>query len=592
MEIQIDKVVIKNFRSLKEITLNLKDYCLLVGKNNCGKSNIIQALTYAFSYSSIEKEDIFVSPSEPFSFDTKITIDIRIIPIDTNGNRKKEFDDEWTVAFGVNKAIDFITDEEFFAFRTEIIYNKDRERYINKKKCIENWTEDDIKIGNIIKRDTFDSIENIFINAQRDISLDIRDKKSAWGKLTSNINITDSDKNHLNSQIETLNHEIVENADILQSITNELQNTTADTESKIYISPLTKNIETIYSTMNIFYETKNSMPTAVENLGLGIRSWAVFSTIKAQIISMIKKANSEFAYFPILLIEEPEVHVHPQAQRQLFSDINEIDGQKIITTHSPYILSQIDLDKIIYVKKEEEFTITEPLLLSGLADEDIRKIKRTVMNTRGEILYANAVILAEGETEEQAFSIYLREYFDKEPFELGINIIGVGGNNYLPFIRLLRILGIKWYIFSDGEEQALIDLKKCISSLNDDDCDINLDNYNNIFYLNDGHCFETYLIEKNYQKEIIRAICKIEKNENYMDYFIKTYAHQKGKKGIPRDYHSEGGIIRALRDCMLMNKTKYATFIAKEICCTESKERRIPEKIKDLFNKIKFDLDI
>ena len=122
-------------------------------------------------------------------------------------------------------------------------------------------------------------------------------------------------------------------------------------------------------------------------------------------------------------------------------------GQKLITTHSPYILSQVPLEKIRYVKKNGSFTEVSPLLVKDLTPEQKRKINRTVMNTRGEILYANAVILAEGETDEQALGIFLREYFHKEPFELGINIVGVGGNNYLQFMRILDKLNIKWYVF-------------------------------------------------------------------------------------------------------------------------------------------------
>ncbi len=290
-----------------------------------------------------------------------------------------------------------------------------------------------------------------------------------------------------------------------------------------------------------------------------------------------------------MLIEEPEAHVHPQAQRQLFSDINEVDGQKIITTHSPYILSQIDLDKIIYICKNAANTVATPLLMDGLSSEDIRKIKRTVMNTRGEILYSNAVILAEGETEEQALAVYLREYFNKEPFELGINIIGVGGNNYLPFMRLLDRLNINWYVFSDGEVQALTDLSNCIRTLNNIQS-VNLEDFDNMFYLKDGHCFETFFIEEGYGREIKEAICKVEYDQKYMTWFVNHYHGQQGKKSTIRDYKSIGGRERALRDCMLMNKTKYTTAIAEQIVSMSPKSKRIPATIKELFDKVKSDL--
>ncbi len=591
MRIKIETIKINNFRSLEDVSLNLKYTSVLVGKNNCGKSNIVQAVVYGFTYSNIEKEDVFVSPSSPFTFDKKVQIDVKIIPVSDKGIQEKEFNEEWSLAFGENISIDSTSDQEFFAFRTEIKYDNDREQYVNKKYRINQWGDEGIDVGNLIKRDTFDAIENIFINAQRDISLDIRDKRSVWGKLTSNIKVDEVTKDKIDSQLDKLNKRIVRKSEILKSISKELQNTTADASSDISISPLTKDIETIYSGMNIYYKTENSTSTAVENLGLGIRSWAVFSTVKAQILSKINKAKQdEFAYFPLLLIEEPEAHVHPQAQRQLFSDVNEVDGQKIITTHSPYILSQIDLDKIIYISKNAANTVATPLLVEGLSSEDVRKIKRTVMNTRGEILYANAVILAEGETEEQALAVYLREYFDKEPFELGINIISVGGNNYLPFMRLLDRLNINWYVFSDGETQALSDLSNCIKTLKSIQS-VNLDDFDNVFYLKDGHCFETYFIEEGYGREIKKAICEVENNPDYMTWFINHFHGQKAKKNKIRDYKSDGGSEKALLDCMLMDKTKYPTAIAEQIVSMSPKRKRIPTAIKELFDKIKLDFN-
>ena len=41
MRIRIEAIKINNFRSLENIRLNLQDTSVLVGKNNCGKSNII-----------------------------------------------------------------------------------------------------------------------------------------------------------------------------------------------------------------------------------------------------------------------------------------------------------------------------------------------------------------------------------------------------------------------------------------------------------------------------------------------------------------------------------------------------------------------
>ncbi len=46
---------------------------------------------------------------------------------------------------------------------------------------------------------------------------------------------------------------------------------------------------------------------------------------------------------PIFAIEEPEVHLHPQAARTLWERVSALPGQKLMTTHSPYYVQHVPL---------------------------------------------------------------------------------------------------------------------------------------------------------------------------------------------------------------------------------------------------------
>jgi len=46
MNIEIKKIIIKNFKSIKNITLNINDLIVMVGKNGSGKTNIIEAINF------------------------------------------------------------------------------------------------------------------------------------------------------------------------------------------------------------------------------------------------------------------------------------------------------------------------------------------------------------------------------------------------------------------------------------------------------------------------------------------------------------------------------------------------------------------
>ena len=91
MNIIVKKIKIQNFRSLRSVVLELDDCTMLVGKNNSGKSNIIQAIGLAFDFSNILKEDIFVSPDEPFNEDKKVIVDVKVLPLDNGGKNSWRF---------------------------------------------------------------------------------------------------------------------------------------------------------------------------------------------------------------------------------------------------------------------------------------------------------------------------------------------------------------------------------------------------------------------------------------------------------------------------------------------------------------------
>jgi putative ATP-dependent endonuclease of OLD family len=105
--------------------------------------------------------------------------------------------------------------------------------------------------------------------------------------------------------------------------------------------------------------------------------------------------------------------------------------------------------------------ISVRFLSSDLEDKDRRRLQREVLHSRGEILFSKALVLCEGETEEQALPLLFKKYFDSEPFEMGISFVGIGGSGkkYLPFFTFGRDFDIPLFIFSDGDDAEKKQLK-------------------------------------------------------------------------------------------------------------------------------------
>jgi len=62
-------------------------------------------------------------------------------------------------------------------------------------------------------------------------------------------------------------------------------------------------------------------------------------------IDLMKELHDEEAepYHPIIAAEEPEAHLHPNAQRSLFSQLLDSGGQALVSTHSPYLAAMCSL---------------------------------------------------------------------------------------------------------------------------------------------------------------------------------------------------------------------------------------------------------
>jgi len=588
MSILLKAVRIAGFRGLENIEVELEQTTILTGMNNTGKTSFLRALQLALGNRQfVSQDDFFIQGS---SVSKKIIIDLLIIPINDEGKHSEIFSEDWEILFTTDRIRNDDAGNSFVPLRTIITFDSITNSHKTQQFILKNWPkfqyQDDVTQNYIHWFDIdngnktsfyFDEIPFFYMDAQRDILEDIKLKSSYLGKMLSKIEYSDEAVKEIEAQIKSLNEKAVNSSDILSNIRTALKelDTAMDTRSEgIELTPFTKKIRDLNKGLTIYYaDSQDSF--AMEYHGMGTRSWSSLLTLKAFISLLSINAEKErSAFFPILAVEEPEAHLHPNAQKKLYGQIDAVAGQKIISTHSPYIAAAAELSQIRSFYKSETVTCGK-IDIGSLRDEDIRKINRQVINTRGEIFFSKMIVFFEGETEEQALPIFAQKHFNKTPVEMGLDFVGVGGfGGYLPFLRFAEALKIPWLIFSDAENtpenikaSVQSQFSKCDPKKNEAEC---------IVFLDEGNDFEKQLISDGFSDEIKQAIASFDVYSNEQHRAAKEPERLKEISGFSKERLYE--IISRKG-----NKTQYGPAIAEQII---KSDKPLPPKVIDLFDKI------
>ncbi|GEM55918.1 hypothetical protein B0A58_11555 [Flavobacterium branchiophilum NBRC 15030 = ATCC 35035] len=591
MNILIDKIRIKNFRVLKDIEVNLKPITILVGANNAGKTTLLRALNsvLGISRNQINQDDLFID-KDGKQASKEIIIDIRIVSIDENGNRVNDFDNKWSSKLGgTDKTFD--TNGEFFAFRT--IYNFGIEDTPTTSfSQFANWENEQLSVNEFKSINQIrNNIKMYFIDAQRDILEDSKQRTSFFGKLVSNLDYGENIEN-LKSQIETLNKSAIENSEVLKHLKEELKQLNLTTQTKgegVTLNPFPKKISDLHKGMKVYFQDNNSDAFSMENHGMGTRSWASIITAGAftswqtkQIDEKIENGKETDLLFPIFALEEPEAHLHPNAQRTLYKQLKNFKGQKIVSTHSPYIAGQADLEELRHFYKDGDASVVSEIDLSILDSKEIVRIQENIQNSNGDVLFSNIVVMSEGKTETVLLPIFANTYFKTSSFVLGIDFVATG--KHYPLLTLLRFLKTKWFIFSDYDKPDVkSDLKNVLLKNH-------ISDFNNVIKLNEEDTqkdIEEYLYDEGYVNELKEAIKQL-KTPEYKNEIHKVAKQKELEENYNKiDLYSKEDVLNEIRNW----KVKAARIYVKEIIKRED-NLCIPPKTRELFDKIAASLNL
>ena len=155
----------------------------------------------------------------------------------------------------------------------------------------------------------------------------------------------------------------------------------------------------------------------------------------------------------IVLMEEPELFLPPQAQRYLYRLLRTVaaQGNQILySTHSPAFLNVVRLDELVFTERRPRVgtLLLQPEPLP--ADDEFRAFSE-FDSSRSELFLARAAVLVEGLTEKLTLP-FVFEALGHDPDRERISIIECGGKGNIPlFGKISRAVGLPFVAVHDRD---------------------------------------------------------------------------------------------------------------------------------------------
>lgn len=217
-------------------------------------------------------------------------------------------------------------------------------------------------------------------------------------------------------------------------------------EFKLFCDTLTKYIPKIKITNNLINKKtvkENNIIRPFDRLGDGFRQ--VF-------VILMYFFNPQYT---ILLLEEPEVHLHPALIKKLLKIIEQKnnDNQLFITTHSPLFIHTTNLHRLFRVTKEHGTTKVHSPRLSG-HHLNYTRLTQELNAENTEMLFADKVLLVEGSSDH----ILMRGLIDRfYSGERNIKVVQIYGKSNIDiYTELLEVFDLPYLVLFDHD--ALYDI--------------------------------------------------------------------------------------------------------------------------------------
>lgn len=517
---KIRELIIYNWRSIHELSLSAEDLMIFIGQNNHGKSNILSAILFFFGEISLDildfhrdREDLFVEVLFGDLDDGDRTTFKKYVTTKNNIRVRKEATKDCVFTYHGYVEVpekDWLREENISNYIkrevaetlplagllpdsgriTKDVFRQAQEKYIKQNLEVLNFSYDleagpFLGVKNVAKgifgdvyfvpsvkkaeddlstkgRSVFNALYERVINKMSEQNQEFREAKEKIVKLMRILNKMNEDgTENIARPIELSSFE--------ESINIEIENWNATIDVDI-IPPDINDIFKVGTKVWV----NDGIRTDVGRKGQGLQRALIFALVRSLAKLMrqereeadgAESATQGFSsrqasrswYF---ILEEPELYLHPQAQRELFDSLVKLssgESQVLLCTHSSSFINLKWYHSIRVVRKnsiEEGTTVLQCTeeLFPKRKDKDLFNMTYWINPDRGELFFAKKVVLVEGPTDKTVLpqlatklGVFRHEY----------TIVDCGSKDAIPnYLRLLNRFKIPYVVVYDKDHQT------------------------------------------------------------------------------------------------------------------------------------------
>ena len=484
----ISKLFIRNFRKFSNTGTTFyfqKDINIIIGENNSGKSALVDALRLVLT-SGLYRKNLYISDLD-FHIDscgeqaTEIQIDIY-------------FDD-----LSEEQASTFLLLTNGIDAKGEIHvkYNlyKDPKGNIKIRDSIFGGPR-----NNPLDRELFENIKLIFMRALRNAEIDFKPSRTSHlAKLLSVFAVNQDERDRILDALQQAN-ETIKGDTVIESLQGTINSNLnliekEELQQEVEINLLNPTFDSVASALDTSFIIKHNkirMPKAewdeiIERNGIrpdGLQSSFILNNeniiidydklmqlevpgeFKCEITAKRKKSfqilsQNGLGYnnilsmaavlgdlqqpkedeYSVLIVEEPEAHLHPQLLDLLFNFFRNANHdnkfQVFLTSHSPTLVSKAEIKNLNIIYEHDNEVYSSAIEKCGLDANEANDIKRYLDVTKSQLFFAKRVLFVEGISEALLlveFAKILGTPLDK----YSIEIVNIEGVSFGPFAKLFQ----------------------------------------------------------------------------------------------------------------------------------------------------------